>query len=123
MINGKLEDSEIKEGNELILKFEGFTKCLEEDAWINNEQNLFIKTDYIQYHLAYGSLMPVVEKIGKLRINGYTPFIEITNHGCSITTNKEDFYKTFRGCHGETMLIDIWIVIVEFLDWYLKIKK
>ena len=121
MINGELEESEIREGNELILKFEGFIKCLEGGAWRKDKE--IIQTKYVSYNLSYSSLMPVVEKIGNLNINGYTPYLELTNFGCSISFDKNINLKTFRCCHGETLLIDIWIMVVKFLDWYLNLKK
>lgn len=100
MENGILTAKEIKEGNLLIANFD--------------ERKIVLDASEINYHLDFSKIMSVVEKITKLKINGYTPFINITNFGCKIEVDN----LLFCGIHGSYLITDIWAMVVNFLEWY-----
>lgn len=120
MENEILTKREIKQGNCLIAKFDGYTqKPNNSDIWIDLEDgHSWRKTDEFAYDHSFGSIMPIIEKISKLKINGYTPNCEITNFGCKIDLTKISHNLIFSGCHGNDLITNIWIMIVNFLEWY-----
>ena len=61
-------------------------------------------------------LYPIIKWVGKITINGYTPFITLTNHGCTIEVGGQNL--KFRGVKGANMIENTFIVLVEFLGWY-----
>jgi hypothetical protein len=120
MENGILTAKETKEGNSLIAKFDGYTqKPNNSDIWIDLEDgHSWRKTDELIYDCDYSHLMSIVEKIAKLKINGYTPLIEITNFGCKIDLTKISGELKFTGVHGQNLITNVWIMVVNFLEWY-----
>jgi len=109
MENGILTQEEIVNGNLLITKFNGI-------SYYNSETQGFEALP--NYNDDWISLMFVVEKISKLKINGYTPFIEITNFGCKIDLTKISGELKFTGVHGQNLITNVWIMVVNFLEWY-----
>ena len=150
MENGILTAEEIEKGNALIARFDGYELVrigyyggYDETEWqrinekwsddvglneigdyfVNVTENKWFEAEKIKYNCDYNSLMPILEKISKLKIKGYTPYFEITNYGCTIDLSKSAFDLVFTGCHGKDLITNIWIMIVEFLDWYVGYDK
>lgn len=103
MENGILTTKEIKNGNLLIADFDGL--------------KIVLNANKINYHLDYSKLMLVIEKIAELKIGGYTPLIEISNFGCKIDLSKYNNTK-FVSAHGCNLKTNIWVMVVNFLEWY-----
>jgi len=121
MENGILTAEEIETGNSLIARFNGYIKKPDSDMWINLENEYdWCSASELRYEDDPLAIMYNLQKISELKINRYTPYFEINNYCCRIELTKLSNELVFRGRYGKDLTTNIWIVIVEFLDWYLS---
>lgn len=79
-------------------------------VWDNNET--IFHDDEFKYHSSWDWLMPVVEKIGKMK---YSVEIVISN-APSCTIKRRGIHTSF----GSDMLNNVWRAAVQFIEWYNK---
>lgn len=130
------EDKVIQEGNELIMKFDGWElKSFQTFDPEHNTQNPGSNTYYayvknghavrpediafdIVYHQSWDALMPVVEKIAD-KITGCIVKIQF-GYGyseCSIGNNVISM-KDIGMINEATPIETVWLAVIQFIKWY-----
>lgn len=123
-----MEKNEIIEGNKLIAEFDGWKRVGSASSSEDLKDIPFYKKfdnngkvihDGIYHHPTYhdnwSTLMPVVEKIGKLTVDNKFVEVELkTNDTCVISI--EDVY--FEEEAEDTLIKATWQAVVDFIKWY-----
>lgn len=110
-------------GNEKIAKFMGLPLTKTSPKFTGGFEEVSFQN--WQYDRSWIWLMPVVEKIESLKINGYEFKVSITGNDCLISsfvrfTGTEDVY--FSG-NGVSKIEAVYKAVLEFIDWYNKQEK
>lgn len=117
-----MKREDILQNNKLIAEFDGWY-CLNEYAR-NEKHGSSMLYDDMQYHSSFEWLMPVVDKISKVIINGIAPFntdqyvrVEIVPNGYVKISELRDT-PIFSNVSVEGSLISaIYKAVVEFIKW------
>ena len=120
-------DNNILEGNKLIAEFMGET--IRKDGKIGLKDKEPLTGHCIvdaKYHYSFDWLMPVVEKIEKIKDNHHGYFgVHISSNNCTIqATNfnsgnpigNPPYY--FADHYGDTKIQATYKAVVEFITWY-----
>jgi len=98
---------EINKGNVLIARFvTDEPKVLERDLKKAGGREQF------HYHDQWNWLMPVVEKIERIREHAIT-FVTIQSTTCRIWDDDIDLFH-----NKDNKLQSTWIAVIEFIEWY-----
>jgi hypothetical protein len=110
MINMKQE--EIIEGNKLIAKFRG-----QENTYQNGVDG------YYAYHSSWNWLMPVIEKISRIKIEWEDPEYNDTYYPrtfgmLSPSGNPMVRINANQVFEAPTLIEAAWLAVVDFIKWY-----
>ena len=136
---------EIIEGNKLIGKFDNRLRFKNDKKnhaeWvgcIDGERGNAFMSNQLKYHSSWDWIMPVVEKISTLKVNGGSIITKISSsisvsgrwtvHTCSFQTeeqiwnNRYEFIANISNDyeHDGPKIDSIWLAVVEFIKWYNK---
>lgn len=100
-----METKEIIENNKLIAEFMG----------IKIDSNLGCGN--FHFNDLWGRLMPIVEKIESLEINGLPYIFTMTTCNIFIEHPLENSYIV-QVARTENMMVDIYLSVVEFIKWF-----
>lgn len=105
----------IEEGNIKIAKFMELDKCTDPDhesnpCYVVPHAKGYHKARDLQYHSSWDWLMPVVEKINKIK--GYDAIIYKTT--CHINNEREIIIETT----DNDLIKCVWLAVIEFIKWY-----
>mgnify|MGYP003644607302 CR=1 FL=1 len=123
---------EIEESNKLIAEFLGMQKT--DIGWFDNEgslsQYIYDETggnchDYLLFDKDWNWIIPVVEKIESLKINGkyFIPYIDIRGSNCTIYKKvrhglPEPWFRASDITPSGNKIQGVYITILEFIKWY-----
>lgn len=118
-----MTEKQIIEGDKLIAEFMGISlsKQKMELVW---KKGCLIDEATLSYHSSWDWLMPVVEKIESLNCTVGIFTGKNNKLHCMIVHFNETntFDKKFQSVN-EVKIEAVWLVIVEFLNWYKKYQK
>jgi hypothetical protein len=119
---------EITEGNKLIAEFMG-AKLVEHAGGDNVYEfkespqifaGLFWQPEHMAYPVSWEWLMPVVEKIDQVVVDGRLHTVEMKNGECKITW--DDPFKNRWGTliqkENNRKIQAVWQAVVAFIQWY-----
>ena len=98
-----------EEGNKLIAEFMGFTQLANTSAFVKGDSLRLI----LSYHDSWGYIMPVIERIMPI----------ISNHTETITINETIYYLSFYNKEPIKNISDLWLAVIQFIQWYNTTKK
>lgn len=131
-----MSNEEIIEGNKLISEFMGMVrrepnKTYRLHQWYKPDNDLrktgqFIGyDDSLEYHTSWGWLMPVIEKMAKLKLKYADSEQEYSPHPNTFgMVDEEGNFMVRIYCsqlfHAPTLIEASWLAVVDFLKWYTK---
>ena len=135
-----MENKKIIEGNKLIAEFDGWVI----DNSFPDKDRTYIKNGGIEldttfkYHTSWDWLMPVVEKICRMKIGDGIEYVEyhflrtfgmLNNHKCSSHETEEPDGKIMVRLNGfsvfksDSLIEATFLSVVEFIKWYNENKN
>ena len=135
-----MENKEIIEGNKLVAEFDGWVI----DNSFPDKDRTYIKNGGIEldttfkYHTSWDWLMPVVEKIFRMKIGDGIEYVEypflrtfgmLNNHKCSSHKTEEPDGKIMVRLNGfsvfksDSLIEATFLSVVEFIKWYNENKN
>lgn len=120
-----MEENEILEGNKLIAEFMGFKQKSytpeSEKLWCDNKHGLPVGE--LKFHTSWDWLMPVVEKISKLKIGDGIETVEYAHPRTFGMVKQEtgNFMVRLNGFtvhESETLLESTYKAVIEFIKYY-----
>lgn len=103
------------EGNKLIAEFDGWVQDVnvKDRPYWHPERNMTMYTyvDGFKYHLSWDWLMPVVEKINKIK--GF----DIIIYKTTVHVN-DDTQIIFETTDRINIINAVWHAVVQFIQWY-----
>ena len=108
-------------GSTLIAKFDGYIK--EENGNKFWKNGLWITEPFLGYEKYWDKLMPVIEKICRLKIGDGKEFVEYANLRTFGMLNEETGqimvrFNGFSLCQSDTLIEAAYLAVLEFVTWW-----
>lgn len=120
------KEKTILNGNKLIAEFMGYNILAKDNISafekFGKDGGFYRDIKLLEYHSSWNKLMPVIEKICKLKIGDGDEYVE---YACPRTFGMLDknglFMFRFNGfqLHScETLIEAAWFGVIDFIEWY-----
>lgn len=106
--------------------------CDEINVWMDPESCFYpqpkCENFELKYHSSWDWLMPVVEKIESLKLNGHRYYVEIRHESCEISVainkgaNTNKIYSSLWQNHS-SKIDAVYNAVVQFIKWYNENNK